>query len=242
MTEPFKNKYKCYAIAYTDYLSKKADKHKQKIHKILEPYVYEKGVCKMITDYLPYKRNNKEYNFGKIRTWVKDTTFAYNMLSEIPDIINILMFYLKKEKYMNKIRLHDFISGLDFLFSNVYMDEPGIHIFYTLLLELQKHSSFKIPTNCETIQDFQVFLKFSDTYGYELFERISYFIDKRIFENYKIGYNQLEQVVFTHNIHEIPQEYECYNECGCLESCNCDCTKMSCKCRCEWCIYTSDFI
>ena len=239
MTDHFKNKYRYYATEYKHYLSKKADKQKRHINKILEPFVYEKGVCNIITDYLPYKRDTMEYNFEKIRSWDKHTTLAYNTLPQYKDINNILLLYLRKEKYLNKTRLDHFISGLDFLFNMIYMDEPSIHILYTLLFQLQKHSSFKVLSNCKTIQDFQIFLNLTDTYGYDIFRSCSYFINKRMTEDNSIRNTKLRQISLNHNIYEMPKEYETYNECGCLEGCECDCLSCSCKCGCEWYVFNT---
>lgn len=65
----FKTKYKHYANEYKQRIVDKVVNKKNKINTILCPYVKEKGVCKIITDYLPYKRNDRHYHFEKIDTW-----------------------------------------------------------------------------------------------------------------------------------------------------------------------------
>ena len=227
----FKTKYKHYANEYKQRIVNKVINEKKKIHMILHPYVEEKGICKMITDYLPYKRNERHYNFEKIDIW-NEYTFVYNELSNKPDIMNVLILFIKKERYLNKTRLDTYLSALSFLFNMIYLDEDGIHIFYTLLRELEKHSTFKMSHNCQTIQDFQVFLNSVD--NPDIFQSFSYYIYKRMQEDHTRQNKYLQIMSFDENLYEKEKDYEIYNECGCVATCQCDCIDNACKCSCKW--------
>lgn len=101
-----------------------------------------------------------------------------------------------------------------------------------MLRELEKHSIFKMSHNCRTIQDFQVFLNSVD--NPVIFQSFSYYVDKRMQEDHTRQNKYLQIMSFDENLHEKEKDYETYNECGCLATCQCDCIDSNCKCSCEW--------
>ena len=199
----FKNRYQKYANVYKNRIIKKVNKHKAKIHTVLEPYLDEQNISNIITDYLPYISVNKKYLFEKVNTW-NYRTFYHKKLTNYTDIIGILILFLKGEKYLNKKELSKYIQSITYMFDEVYLYEDGIHLFYTLCYDLMFHSSFRLPVQCETIQDFQVALKFVDT-RHSIFSYYSEWIDNRIDENLSLRHSPLQLLSVKYDIYT--QEY-----------------------------------
>ena len=132
----FKDMYKQYTLEYKNIINKMIDNEKKEIHDIITLIFKERGISQIITDYSPYKCINREYHFEKVDE-LHDHAFFYTSLTLNihKEILNVLIIFLKKEKYLNKKHLQQFTEGITFLMNN-------IHIFYSLCLELEKTFQF----------------------------------------------------------------------------------------------------